>query len=719
MAKKPQVNIKEQTTVAVTDDIREFISDLVADVTQDDLSRETYLNKLINAYDQRMQNVNEDDVPWPGAPNYSMPWTDKHIRKRKAVEVAAFLNAKTLAKVNVAEGVFDPPSPESAQVDPQTGQPIPGTERGQFELKAEKAETALNLFLRKKMDWPSNMMLGIDYRLEKGRCYFKVFEGFEIKRMNRVLHLQDFVTIFGEDTIGALRELTESELMELLVGNTGFGFDIEDDDHVIIMKDIIKRFKAGEEDIEFVLPVVESKPVIEAIPPEDIIVPPEAQRNIQDNMRVTHEFWLTKKELLDAADTGKYNQKVVEDKLGSGSDSSGQDARRRIDIIKDLDEGITQVEAGETYLIWEIHHYKKRKGVLEKWVATVFAKDSNAILSYIREPNGDDEFPFVEVDFEIRDDRAYASRGIPEMLRNVQMIIDDQENNRIRRDIITNTPMFGIRRQSGLTSQSVQFIPGQAMMLDNPAQDMVPFNYLSTVQQASERIEQAVKVYGEEYIGSVDFGLNAGQLPGVGKGSKTLGEIKFIAAEGQKITSLDFKILNDAISRVYKMVFNLLRDRMNQNIQLESSLITREDFNFPAEVVANGVIEESDKQFRMNQALQRMQVTAMQSPAYVTEEDKYNAYADYLEADGVRDTERFSTDPAQVINSQLFQAQQQLGQMQGQMQVLSKELDSKERQLVAVEEKGRRTEIKNQVKNKIKSAFPKVTNTREVTTGNG
>lgn len=655
----------------------EFVSQVVGDVMEDDKARSVYLVNLQNAYAQRLMIVNEDDAPWPSAPNYSMPFTDKQIRKRKPVLVGSILNAKKLAIVDVEDGVADPD--------------------GSLRARAANAEKLLNMFLRKKMDWLENLVIGVDYLLEKGRVYFKVFTEFKSKYINRTIKVQDYIEKFGDESVRAIKLLSNKEIGELIARDTGHDFDKDNVDHMDILQDIIERFRAGEDEIDYQLEIIDSKPKIMAIPPERIILPPDSPRDTQRCSRITHEYFMTQHELLRAADIGQFDKQVVMDYIAS---KSGPNDRRPFDVDKDVIEGIATQYNDSQYRLWEIHTYWKesRASREEKWVITVFANQNDgSYLRFIREPNDSDVFPFVAIDHEVRDDRALSSRGIPAMLSQVQKIIDEQENNRMRRDIVANTPFFTVRRQSNILSNSIQYIPGEGLIVDNH-DDLAIHNFASNVDLSSERIEQAVKQFGEEYIGSVDFAFNAGATSGTGRSPKTLGEIQIASSEASKITNLDFIIFKNGISRVYEMVFMLIRSNIFDNVEIDNTVITRDDFNFPAEIRSNGTLEESDRMFKVNKALARMQVISSQDSSYVTLEDRYHAYLEYLEADGVEDLSKFSTNPAEVLNTQIVQMQQALQNANVQIQQMNKVLDQKEKTLTLLEEKSRRSDIKAKVK---------------------
>lgn len=719
MAKKKKVPVRESNKVKDTDKVRDYVSSLVSNVMTDDRDRGVFLRKLENAWAQRMMLVDQADVPWPGAPNFSMPFTDKQIRKRKSTEVAGILNPKKMALVSVEEGVPDP--------------------TGQLREKARRAEMALNLMLRKKMTWTENLILGIDYRLEKGRTYFKIFERFESKYVNRTISINDMAYRIGaneikaameqnaqqaqqagqpipktEDTIDldqalevgkdilkVARQLKNREIIELIIKNTGFGFDINNDDHMVTLDSIVRRFKSGEQEIDFTMEIINSSPAIEAVPPERIILPANSPRNTQLLTRFAHEYFMNEYQLMEAVDRGQFKREVVEEAIKSNEANADVD-KRPIEVDKDSEEGISPTieQDGSLYKIWEIHSYWKEKEgtVAEKYVFTVFAKDNTGdYLRIIKEPNDDGFFPLVAIDNEVVSDRATSSRGFPEMLRYVQGIIDMQENNRMRRDIVQNTPFFTIRRQSGITSNSYQYIPGQNLVVDNH-DDMMKQNAVNGVEINAERIEASAKQFGEEYVGSIDFAFAGAQNSGVGSPARTFGEIQAAQSEASKITSLDFITLNEGISKVYEMVFKILRSSMTNPLEINGEVVTREDFNFPFEVRANGNLEASDSQATLQRAISKMQIVMSQDPNYVTLEDKYNAYRDVLESLDVKDVDKYSTNPIEVMSEQAVQLQQQVAQMQQQIQQMAQQLQEGTRDLVKIKQDQQKQIIENEVK---------------------
>jgi regulator of replication initiation timing len=121
---------------------------------------------------------------------------------------------------------------------------------------------------------------------------------------------------------------------------------------------------------------------------------------------------------------------------------------------------------------------------------------------------------------------------------------------------------------------------------------------------------------------------------------------------------------------------------MGDSIYVDGVEITKEDFNFPAEVRSNGDLEIANDDLSTKKAAQRLQV--IMNPALadiVNSEDRYNALKDWLEKDGVKDPDLFCTDPKIIMQEKIAQMQQQMAQIQSQMQGMAQQGEQAAKQL--------------------------------------
>jgi hypothetical protein len=202
---------------------------------------------------------------------------------------------------------------------------------------------------------------------------------------------------------------------------------------------------------------------------------------------------------------------------------------------------------------------------------------------------------------------------------------------------------------------------------------------------SSARILETIKAYVEEYQSSSDFlfrnATNAG-------GGKTLGEIQLGIRQNAQPIQLEVISWVDTISRVYQKMFDIMKDRVGDSMYIDNMEITKEDFNFPAEVRCNGDLEIADNMMTVQKATARVQM--MMNPAFadiVDSEDRYNILRDWLEKDGVKDPDKFCTDPKEIMQGQLAQMKQQLQQGQQQLMMMQQAGKKGQQELLAQKKK--------------------------------
>ncbi|MCZ6702551.1 MAG: hypothetical protein O6940_05865 [Ignavibacteria bacterium] len=677
MAKKIKKNVNPEhfEKVKNSNELEEFIAKTMQKIARDQDDQQTYIDKLASSFQLRVGKTEPSNVPWPGASNVRMPFIDKLIRKSIPPIVGSVINTRKPVVVKVDEFVNDP-----NQI---------------FRERAIKVEKAMNTIIKRDKNLLENLIQFIDYYKEKGRAYFKVVEKVNKVIISKILDIDDLKKTISEEQLEAAKKLAISEIIELIVSRVNLDLDINNDEDLVVLKDIAQQFKKGVENIRYTVSRHESFPVTIPIPAERIILPSNSPRDIQKCWRVTHEFFMNEVELQRSSDSGMFDKALVEAKLETGTNAENFQ-RSLLEIQKDLMSGITTDRDQQgRFRLWEIYVYWKRKNEKEisRYVITTFANEqSMKPLRVIKMPNDTNQWPFVQHDNEVRDDRAFESRGIPEMVADIQKLINQMENNKINRDIINNTPMFTYKKSSGFESDDIQFIPGEGIGVDNH-NDIQFFKAISGVDVSSERIEQVAKQFGEEFIGSIDFSFTGGRASGVSKGANTLGEIQIAQSEAQKLANLDMLLFHNTLSKVYEMMFNILKDKIGSPIFIDGVELTKIDFEFPAEIRSNGKLEDSDRLFKSAQILNRMQIAGQQDPSYVTLEDKFNLFSDYLQSDGVIEPERYSTNPVEVLQDQTVQLQQQVAQLQQQAQQLAQFLEDGQQDLVKQKEDTRRASM--------------------------
>ncbi len=656
------INIKEQAEkVKMNQKLEDFISDLRTKVSKDDNDRQTWKNKMIIATNQRLGVKRITNRPYPGAPNIPLPETDKLIKKSLSSLVLSAWAPKKMCLVNVEAGV---------QITPE------------LKARAQKAEMGMNMLLRKKMNFFEKLVRAADSTKHHGHCIARIFEEYKSRLVHKVINLEDY----QEEVVDQLKAMSKEEKTLFLVER--FQLDRDDEDDAEIIEDIISQFNSGETVIEFDQEIVSSLPNVDFPLPTKIIVPNFAT-DINTSPRVTFEYFLTKEELEAEMDNKRFMKKDLDE-------LEFADVRRADDDIleqqKARNEGVSATGEGELYRIHEVlcWYRPKKSKPARRWVFTFLADIMGTEESLLQ----DMEFPFEyegwnleKHDNEMKDPRYYDSRGIPEQIRAIQEMMERSVNNMLIRDEMNNTPMWEVLNTSEIMDAHTRFVPGAKLGVSQLKTEIARLNEPNTVDMSSDRIMQILKATAEEYSSSPDQlfrnATNAG-------GGKTKGEIQMGIEQSSGPITLEIVSFNNFLSRVYTKIFLTLQERLEEPIFVDGVVITREDFNFPAEVKSNGTIEVSDKTLATTKAQNRMMMGQAWLQAGIANlDDYYNMAQDWLEKDGVKDPEQFITDPKQMMQEQVVQLQQQVQRLMQQSEALQAGILEGQKQLAKTKKKGK------------------------------
>jgi hypothetical protein len=232
--------------------------------------------------------------------------------------------------------------------------------------------------------------------------------------------------------------------------------------------------------------------------------------------------------------------------------------------------------------------------------------------------------------------------------------------------------MWEILSTSQLMDAHIPMMPGAKLPVQALGTEVKQLSEFPKSDPNSTEIMQIMKAYTEEYLAVSDQLFRNATNTG---GGKTLGEIEVGIQQNSGPLNLEVISWNETLSRVYTKMFYILRERLGDSIYIDGQEITKEDFNFPAEVRSNGDLEVSNEQLSTQKAMARLQ--AISNPVFadcVNSEDKYNALKDWLEKDGVKDPDQFCTDPKIIAQEQIAQLQAQAQQLQAQLAGMQEEV---------------------------------------------
>jgi hypothetical protein len=658
-----EINVKEQSEDRkLGEDLTDFLTELRTKIETDDGDRVSWKNKMVTATNQRLGVKRITNRPYPGAPNIPLPETDKLIKKSIPNLVLSAWAPKKMALVQIEDGV---------QVTPQ------------MKAQAQRAELGLNMLLRKKMDLFDKLALAADFSKQYGHCVARVYEEFKYRIVHKVINLDDF----PEEVIDRIKAASKDEKRAFVAQR--FKLDPEDDNDADTIDDVIAQFNSGKRIIEFDIEVVSSLPNIDFPLPTKIIVPPFAT-DINSSPRVTLEYFLTRDELEAEMDSERFIVKDLDDMEFSDVRRSDDDV---IERQKARNEGVASDSSkGELFRIHEVLcWYKPKKSEMaRRWVFTFLADiadPEDSLLQDIEFPYEFEGWNYEKHDNELKDPRYYDSRGLPEQIRAVQEMMERSVNNMLIRDEMNNTPMWEVQNNSEILDGHLRFVPGQKVPVAQIGTEIKRLNEPNTVDLSSERIMQLLKATAEEYASSTDQLFRNATNVG---GGKTLGEIQEGVRQSSGPVTMEVINWNNFLSKVYKKVFDILADRLEEPLFVDGIQITREDFNFPAEVKSNGTLEVSDSILASQKALARITMVGQFMQLGVSNLDDYfNAANDWLEKDGVKDPTQFTTDPKQMLQEKVVQLQQMVQQLSQQAQALQGGILEGQKQLAKTKKKGK------------------------------
>jgi len=616
----------------------DFLRDIRSKVRIDTQDRSVWKQKMIIAGNQRLGVKRYTSFPYPGAPDIPLPETDKLIKKSVPNLVLSAWSPKKMCRVRVAQGVDDTP----------------------YKEQAKRAEMAMNMFLRSTdMDLFRKLMLAGDNRKHYGHAIFKVSEKFICNTIGKTID----TTVMDETELKFLKSLSNSE-KELWFSDQ-YNLDSEDKDDKKILNDIIKQLNAGNEIIDFEITEYKSVPMIDVVDPVSVTVP-SYTKDINTAVRIREEFFLPEHTVVKLMDEGIFLKKDLKEiPYWNGGDND------QVEATKARNEGITDnTSKSDLFRMEQISCWfrEDENKPFTRKIFTFFADAMDPELALAQDidfPFNFDGWQYEKDDNEVKDARYLASRGTPEQIRAMQEIMERCINNKIIRDEMSNTPMWEVLDTSEIMDAHIRMTPGAKLPVRQLGTEIKQLSDYPKPDPNSTEIMTILKAYTEEYLAVSDQlfrnATNAG-------GGKTLGEINVGIQQNSGPLNLEVISWNETLSRVYYKVFLLLQDRLGDSIYVDGVEITKEDFNFPAEVKSNGDLEIANEQLSTQKAAMRLQVIL--NPALqdiVNSEDRYNALKDWLEKDGVKDPDQFCTDPKIIAQEKINQMQTQLGQMSQQM----------------------------------------------------
>jgi hypothetical protein len=247
-----------------------------------------------------------------------------------------------------------------------------------------------------------------------------------------------------------------------------------------------------------------------AVSPYDCIFP-QNTTDIQEAERVTHRIRMGTNEMVRHAHQSGWNMKLLKEIVNNRS-------QRQNSNTHNVDEQHIQSERDRNHLSGIAEHDEHTLYEIYTWMSDVEFGPQKKI-SYIvhkdriKEPlmirawaRDSGRFPWHISKMETSSRRIMGSRGLPEMLNDIDAEVTLNHRAKHNRAQVSTSPSFAYRPGSGFNPENVRWIPGGMYPTSRPGQDVVPLA-VPPMDSYEDREEATLRTWAEEYTGSSDFGL--------------------------------------------------------------------------------------------------------------------------------------------------------------------------------------------------------------------
>jgi hypothetical protein len=583
---KDPEGIKEVNSIKVSNELKDFVSQVNADIEEAKTDRSTWENRQ-DVWEKKRYGVRPPkSFPWPGAANFVLPQIDSDINRLKP------------AYINLAFGItpivnFIPYGPED--VEP-----------------AKKRECLFDWRVNTQVKLFTPYCLGVDYALSRGFTVFEIGWKFETRKYTKFLDLSEV----DEEILSAffMPEVNDDTLFWIIAEEVRCDMAFQENADEI--KRVVEEFRAGETKFEMTfVEKSENRVEVIALDPRDEIFFPTWVRNLQESPFIERRFWTTKNEILRRMEDGKY-EKYNETTVSSWSHRyAGYTTSQS---IKNLRDGTSFRERGDDDILLKkvsTWYDIDGDGILEKVMTVYPDSDPESILSFIEVPYDHGMFPYVAVRRELNDAPILSSRGLPALDDDFQTGISTLFNQDIDAGTIATTPTVISRKNSVKNLKNLKYVPGLNVETENGVADYTIQQFPNVGQAHRFASMQYLKAWANDRIGNITAAISQANNPsGVGQlGQKTAKEVQAIESSSSQLQSMDLLVWQMQMAEVYFQIDSLYDQFGDEEEYVaitgeQPMKVTRKEVQGRFNRVPNGRLDNSNAVLRANKAFSVMQI---------------------------------------------------------------------------------------------------------------
>jgi len=507
--------LQEVNALEITDEIRNFVSNLSKDVETERGNRQRW------DYNQdRWHNLRHGirttpkTSPWENAANYSIPVIDSKITELKP-SYASLIKASPICTF-----------------DPYGGEDI---------APARKREQLFDWRVRKKMNFVPQYLIGIDKCLQRGGVVFKTVWDYSTRNYTEEFDLDDY----DQKTIEALTDPRTTDDMLLRIILEEFSVDDSFEENIEECEKAVGKFREGKTKFDLKLIEIENnKADVVACDLKDDLVIPWDTTDLQWARFIANPFSRTFTQIKLAMRDEKY-QKYTDNEIAAWGtkEKKGVPSGEEVDEIIDLSETCCWYDVNDD-------------GIKERCIATYPVNTPQDVLRFIEVPYDHGLFPYADVRRELIDMHLYASRGIPQLEEDYQIGISTAINQAEDNGTITNKPVVVMRRNTVTNIKSRRYIPGETVETQGSPDDYQIRQMGNISQPLLFQFAQYLKSWSDNRVKSISAKQSMDMnLPGMGRGGKkTKAEIVDTAQDLGLNEEFDLAVFQVQMAKVYYQI---------------------------------------------------------------------------------------------------------------------------------------------------------------------
>lgn len=578
--------LKESNALKVSDELREFVTNLHKEIGEQNTDRATWDARQDIWLKKRYGIRSPKSFPWPGSANFVLPQIDSDINRLKPAYVSLVFG------VSPSVG-FEPFGPEDVEA-------------------ARKKEWLFDWRLKNEVKFFKPYCLGIDFALSRGFTVFETGWKFETRKYAKYLDLAEIPQQILE--VFYMPEVDDATLFHILAEEIQCDLDFQE--NVDEIQNVIQEFRQGETKFEMTfIELSENRPEVNALDPRYEVYFPTWVTDLQDSPYIDRPFMSSINTILQKMQDKRYEKYDESIVRGWSKTTDFGNTDKSIRAVRD---GVTQQQKRDgDVLLHRVCGWFDVDGddILEKVIMVYPDADPSSILSFMEVPYDHGQFPYVAVRRELNDAPIISSRGIPSLDDDFQTGISTLFNQDIDAGTIATTPTVVAKKNSVKNLKNLRYVPGLIVETEGGANDYTIAQQPNMGQQHRFASMQYLKAWANDRIGNITAAISqSNNQPGNGQqGQKTAKEVTAIESSSSQLQSMDLLVWQMQMVDVYYQIDSLYNQFGSEEDYVSimnepPQKVTRKETQGRFNISPNGKLDNSNPGLRAQKAFAMLQI---------------------------------------------------------------------------------------------------------------